>query len=85
MYPKSCHFSLSFAIKTIKFATKNSSFFKSGRLSASDSIDIDNDSSKTGFTYCSELIPWRVDPVGPLSKSGGIVELWLVDPVGPLS
>ena len=52
---------------------------KSGRLSASDSIDIDNDSSKTGFTYCSELILWRVDPVGPLSKSGGIVELAKID------
>ncbi|XP_064608806.1 dmX-like protein 2 isoform X2 [Liolophura sinensis] len=28
-----------------------------------------------GFNFCSELILWRVDPVGPLSKSGGIVEL----------
>ncbi|CAG2169135.1 unnamed protein product [Oppiella nova] len=27
----------------------------------------------TGF--CSELILWRVDPVGPLSKSGGVTEL----------
>ncbi|XP_060557818.1 dmX-like protein 2 isoform X5 [Ruditapes philippinarum] len=35
----------------------------------------ENDIGKTGFTYCSELILWRVDPVGPLSKSGGIVEL----------
>ena len=26
-------------------------------------------------TFCSELILWRVDPVGPLSKSGGITEL----------
>ena len=25
--------------------------------------------------FCSELILWRVDPVGPLSKSGGITEL----------
>lgn len=25
--------------------------------------------------YCSELILWRVDPVGPLCKSGGIVEI----------
>ncbi|ELU10253.1 hypothetical protein CAPTEDRAFT_201231 [Capitella teleta] len=25
--------------------------------------------------FCSELILWRVDPVGPLSKSGGISEL----------
>lgn len=25
--------------------------------------------------YCSELILWRVDPVGPLSVSGGITEL----------
>ena len=26
-------------------------------------------------TFCSELILWRVDSVGPLSKSGGITEL----------
>ena len=25
--------------------------------------------------FCSELILWRVDPVGPLSNSGGITEL----------
>lgn len=25
--------------------------------------------------FCSELILWRIDPVGPLSKSGGISEL----------
>ena len=25
--------------------------------------------------FCSELILWRVDPVGPLSKSGGVTEL----------
>jgi len=25
--------------------------------------------------YCSELILWRVDPIGPLCKSGGIVEI----------
>ncbi|XP_076665130.1 rabconnectin-3 alpha isoform X3 [Andrena cerasifolii] len=31
------------------------------------------DISPTGF--CSELILWRVDPVGPLSKSGGVSEL----------
>ncbi|XP_053977803.1 dmX-like protein 2 isoform X8 [Hylaeus volcanicus] len=31
------------------------------------------DVSSTGF--CSELILWRVDPVGPLSKSGGVSEL----------
>ncbi|XP_069136751.1 dmX-like protein 2 [Argopecten irradians] len=28
-----------------------------------------------GVEFCSELILWRVDPVGPLSKSGGIIEL----------
>ena len=28
-----------------------------------------------GFAFCSELILWQVDPVGPLSKSGGLVEL----------
>ena len=25
--------------------------------------------------FCSELILWKVDPVGPLSKSGGVTEL----------
>ena len=25
--------------------------------------------------YCSELILWRVDPIGPLCKSGGVVEI----------
>lgn len=25
--------------------------------------------------YCSELILWRVDPIGPLCKSGGVVEV----------
>lgn len=25
--------------------------------------------------FCSELILWRVDPVGPLSKNGGVTEL----------
>nr|CAD7579704.1 unnamed protein product [Timema californicum] len=33
----------------------------------------DNYSTFTGF--CSELILWRVDAVGPLSKSGGVSEL----------
>ncbi|XP_041373660.1 dmX-like protein 2 isoform X2 [Gigantopelta aegis] len=28
-----------------------------------------------GFAFCSELVLWQVDPVGPLSKSGGLVEL----------
>ncbi|XP_052793147.1 dmX-like protein 2 isoform X3 [Mya arenaria] len=35
----------------------------------------DLDDQESGFVYCNELILWRVDPVGPLSKSGGIVEL----------
>ncbi|KAF5272292.1 hypothetical protein FQR65_LT04949 [Abscondita terminalis] len=34
---------------------------------------VDKDHNSTG--YCSELILWRVDAVGPLSKSGGICEL----------
>ena len=25
--------------------------------------------------YCSELILWRIDPIGPLCKSGGVVEV----------
>ncbi|OWA51395.1 DmX-like protein 2 [Hypsibius exemplaris] len=28
-----------------------------------------------GKGFCSEMILWKVDPVGPLSKSGGITEL----------
>ncbi|CAC5419373.1 DMXL [Mytilus coruscus] len=35
----------------------------------------EEDDKKGGIEFCSELILWRVDPVGPLSKSGGIVEL----------
>ncbi len=30
---------------------------------------------KEEVVFCSELILWRVDPIGPLSKSGGISEL----------
>ncbi|XP_046141550.1 dmX-like protein 2 isoform X4 [Osmia bicornis bicornis] len=47
---------------------------------SSETIDSKSDPSKmtkelspTGF--CSELILWRVDTVGPLSKSGGVSEL----------
>ncbi|XP_045469484.1 dmX-like protein 2 isoform X5 [Harmonia axyridis] len=36
-------------------------------------VDSNKTESKSGF--CSELILWRVDAVGPLSKSGGISEL----------
>ena len=44
--------------------------------SSPDSEDPDSSSETPGgFTFCSELILWRVDPVGPLSKSGGIREL----------
>ncbi|XP_076387678.1 rabconnectin-3 alpha isoform X3 [Megachile rotundata] len=39
----------------------------------SDSNKMTKDLSPTGF--CSELILWRVDTVGPLSKSGGVSEL----------
>ncbi|VDI15900.1 Hypothetical predicted protein [Mytilus galloprovincialis] len=35
----------------------------------------EEDDKKGNIEFCSELILWRVDPVGPLSKSGGIVEL----------
>ena len=28
-----------------------------------------------GKGFCSEMILWKVEPVGPLSKSGGITEL----------
>ena len=34
-----------------------------------------DDISAGNDNFCSELILWRVDPVGPLSKSGGITEL----------
>lgn len=45
------------------------------RLDSIDESDPDFDTSTSGFVNCSELILWRVDSVGPLSKSGGIVEL----------
>lgn len=32
-------------------------------------------SQQTNTGFCSELILWKVDPVGPLSKSGGVTEL----------
>jgi hypothetical protein len=38
-------------------------------------VDSEEEDRKGGIEFCSELILWRVDPVGPLSKSGGIVEL----------
>ncbi|XP_033329143.2 rabconnectin-3 alpha isoform X7 [Megalopta genalis] len=47
---------------------ENSSNNRSGPAKAST-----KDVSPTGF--CSELILWRVDTVGPLSKSGGVSEL----------
>ena len=69
-----CHPALPLLITTSqhivpKSATDNSSF------DIGDDETDENDMGKTGFIYCSELILWRVDPVGPLSKSGGIVEL----------
>ncbi|XP_066592575.1 dmX-like protein 2 [Prorops nasuta] len=42
-------------------------------LSAKGSLKSNDLLSSTGF--CSELILWRVDAVGPLSKSGGVSEL----------
>lgn len=38
---------------------------------------VSTSSESSGFV--SELILWRVDPVGPLSKSGGVTELARVD------
>lgn len=40
---------------------------------SNDSELSDSDSESSGL--CSELILWKVDPVGPLSKSGGVTEL----------
>lgn len=40
-----------------------------------DEENATNKGNPGGFEFCSELILWKVDPVGPLSKSGGIVEL----------
>lgn len=34
-----------------------------------------NESFSDCSGFCSELILWKVDPVGPLSKSGGVTEL----------
>jgi len=42
-------------------------------LDSKQSCNDKNIMSPTGF--CSELILWRVDAVGPLSKSGGVSEL----------
>jgi len=43
------------------------------------SIENDQDPSQNQKlqhqNYCSELILWRVDPIGPLCKSGGVVEV----------
>ena len=38
-------------------------------------VHMTNEEQSSPDTFCSELILWRVDPVGPLSKSGGITEL----------
>ncbi|XP_052099551.1 dmX-like protein 2 isoform X2 [Mytilus californianus] len=43
--------------------------------SSEDLDTTEEEDKKGGIEFCSELILWRVDPVGPLSKSGGIVEL----------
>lgn len=37
--------------------------------------DGDSGQKHQNQNYCSELILWRVDPIGPLCKSGGIVEV----------
>uniref|UniRef100_T1IMB2 RAVE complex protein Rav1 C-terminal domain-containing protein n=1 Tax=Strigamia maritima TaxID=126957 RepID=T1IMB2_STRMM len=39
-----------------------------------DSTTYSND-EETPLGFCSELILWRVDPVGPLCRSGGVTEL----------
>ena len=44
-------------------------------MSSANLEDYENVNQESGIINCSELILWRVDPVGPLSKSGGIVEL----------
>lgn len=45
------------------------------KRSFSQESEEDQKNGVGGVEFCSELILWRVDPVGPLSKSGGIVEL----------
>ncbi|ODM97221.1 DmX-like protein 2 [Orchesella cincta] len=37
--------------------------------------ETDSDQKQHHQNYCSELILWRVDPIGPLCKSGGVVEV----------
>ncbi|XP_062621591.1 dmX-like protein 2 [Saccostrea cucullata] len=51
--------------------------FTGEKMQRSSSKESDDDLKHGvgGVEFCSELILWRVDPVGPLSKSGGIVEL----------
>lgn len=69
-----CHPALPLLITTSQHNFPKSAADYSSMDLEDDEID-ENDARKTGFVYCSELILWRVDPVGPLSKSGGIVEL----------
>ncbi|OXA37046.1 DmX-like protein 2 [Folsomia candida] len=42
---------------------------------SSGGIDDSEAGGPKSQNYCSELILWRVDPIGPLCKSGGVVEI----------
>ncbi|XP_064475038.1 dmX-like protein 2 [Ornithodoros turicata] len=50
---------------------------KDGEESAPDG------SGELPIGFCSELILWKVEPVGPLSKSGGIAELARINSLEP--
>ncbi|KAK0178125.1 hypothetical protein PV328_002103 [Microctonus aethiopoides] len=56
-----------------EFNSKNSEAQNDDELNNSNHSHAKDIMSATGF--CSELILWRVDAVGPLSKSGGVSEL----------
>jgi len=45
------------------------------RVSASGCQLSPDSAIMAAMPFCSELILWRVSPVGPLSKSGGLTEL----------
>ncbi|XP_056021522.1 dmX-like protein 2 isoform X2 [Ostrea edulis] len=57
--------------------SQSMNYFDGQKMQRSSSKESEEDMKHGvgGVEFCSELILWRVDPVGPLSKSGGIVEL----------
>ena len=81
----SCHPVLPLLLTTSHHNIPKPNLFKSPSSSPVSSISTSSSSSNDNrlpqlqsvpnFGFCSELILWKVDPVGPLSKSGGVTEL----------